>query len=103
MATKPETRFRQNTVRPFLLKLKNTYALSIQQQALRGSPDILLCINGNFVALELKARGGKLTKLQEHHLGLIEKAGGLSLVARPDNWGEVKATLLKLDQGEKDA
>ena len=102
MAQKPETRFRNASVNPFIKRLKNTWAATIQQQSICGTPDKLLCVRGRFVGLELKARGGRLTKLQEYNLNLIEKAGGVAIVADPDNWESVKVQLLKLDQGEDD-
>jgi hypothetical protein len=55
-----------------------------------------------FVALELKSLSGKLSRLQETNLLLISISGGVSLVAHPDNWEEIKEILLKLDKGETD-
>jgi hypothetical protein len=92
----PETRFRTQTVDPFLKELPNTYAMSVQQVALVGDPDKILCINGFFVALELKARGGRLSKMQKYKLDQISAAGGVALVADPDNWERVKARLREI-------
>lgn len=97
---KPETAFRTRYVDPFLKTLKNTVKFSIQQMSLNGHPDMLICVRGKFVALELKARGGRLEPLQEHFLNLIRSAGGLALVATPDNWPEIKDILLQLSKGE---
>lgn len=96
---KPETVFRQNKVVPFLRKLKHAWFESIQQVGISGSPDILLCIRGKFVALELKNRGEKARPLQQFKLDSIAKAGGISLVADPDNWEKIKNKLIILDQG----
>lgn len=41
-----------------------------------GLPDIILCLNGRFVALEVKTPSGKLTKLQESTLTKIKDAKG---------------------------
>ncbi len=41
-----------------------------------GIPDIIACVNGRFVAFEVKVPGGKLTKLQEIALAKIRTAGG---------------------------
>lgn len=46
-----------------------------------GIPDLIGCINGRFVAIEVKQPGKKATKLQEYTLGLIKKAGGISFVS----------------------
>jgi hypothetical protein len=45
----------------------------------KGVPDILLCINGRFVAIECKAESsGVPTKLQQKNLDDVDKAGGLA-------------------------
>lgn len=101
MSRKPETIFRQGQVMPFLKTLKNTMYFSIQQVAILDDPDIVLCMRGKFVALELKARGERPRPLQRHKLNRVEEAGGFSLVADPDNWERIKKVLTKLDQGGK--
>lgn len=99
MSHKPETKFRAAKVLPFLKKLKNTYFMAVQQQSFVGDPDYILCIHGRFVALELKAEGGKLRKLQEYKLGQVEKAGGVAIVASPSNWDSIARIIQTLDEG----
>jgi Holliday junction resolvase len=41
-----------------------------------GIPDIICCIDGRFVAFEVKTDTGKLTKLQETTIAKIQKAKG---------------------------
>ena len=41
-----------------------------------GIPDIIACINGRFVAFEVKTPTGKLTRLQEITIERIRAAGG---------------------------
>ena len=41
-----------------------------------GIPDIIACINGRFVAFEVKTPTGKLTKLQEITIQKIRDANG---------------------------
>lgn len=45
-----------------------------------GIPDIIACMGGRFVALEVKQPGGKPTRLQEITLGKIREAGGIAAV-----------------------
>jgi Holliday junction resolvase len=45
-----------------------------------GVPDILVCYQGRFIAIECKAGKGKVTALQQSNLESIEKAGGIALV-----------------------
>jgi len=41
-----------------------------------GVPDIICCLNGRFVAFEVKTESGKLTKLQEAAILKIQRAKG---------------------------
>jgi hypothetical protein len=41
-----------------------------------GIPDIICCLNGRFVAFEVKTETGKLTKLQETMIRKIKAAKG---------------------------
>jgi hypothetical protein len=97
---KKETVFRIGKVDPFLKRLPNTYSFSVQQISLVGDPDKVLCINGRFVALELKSEEGKPSKLQTHKLNKVTKAGGIAIVVWPHNWNKVKDRLLKYSQGD---
>jgi len=45
-----------------------------------GAPDILCCLNGYFIGIECKAKGGRVTRLQQSHLDEIELRGGIALV-----------------------
>ena len=61
----------------------------------RGVPDILAVISGRFVAIEVKAPGGKPSKLQLAQLKRIENAGGVAMVA--ESVDEVIAYLASAD------
>lgn len=56
-----------------------------------GIPDIIACIDGRFYGFEVKAEGGKPTKLQEATIRKILAAGGTALVVRSVD--EVRAAL----------
>lgn len=43
-----------------------------------GIPDIIGCIGGRFVALEVKVPGNKATRLQELVISRIRVAGGIA-------------------------
>lgn len=48
-----------------------------------GTPDIIACINGYFVALEVKATTGKPSELQLYHLHKITSSGGYGAIIVP--------------------
>ena len=97
-----ERTFRTGTVIPFLDTLKNTAYFPIQQVALIGHPDFMLCINGRFCGLELKKDGEKPRPIQQWLLDRITDCKGVALVACPSNWDEVKRYLKELDEGDSD-
>jgi hypothetical protein len=47
-----------------------------------GVPDIIACIQGRFVAIELKGARGRVTPQQEQEIRRIRAAGGIAGVAR---------------------
>ena len=55
-----------------------------------GTPDIIACVNGYFVAVEVKADNGKPSDLQLYHLDEIRKAGGHSFLLYPKDFENFK-------------
>lgn len=55
-----------------------------------GVPDILACVNGYFIGIEVKAARGKASPLQFYHRDQIRKAGGVSIILYPDMFEEFK-------------
>lgn len=47
-----------------------------------GTPDLLVCYRGRFVAMELKTAIGGPEKLQEQRIAEVEAAGGLAGIVR---------------------
>lgn len=45
-----------------------------------GVPDILACINGQFVAIEVKQENGRVSALQKAHQRKILAAGGIAII-----------------------
>lgn len=95
MSKKPESVFRSRITQD-LANLPMTTIFPIQQKAIRGTPDFLLCVNSLFVALELKSEYGKLDALQKHNYDKVWQAKGVFLVAKPSNWKETYALLLEI-------
>ena len=55
-----------------------------------GTPDILSCVNGYFLAIEVKAQTGKPSELQLEKIKQIREAGGFAYVAYPSGWEKLK-------------
>ena len=93
---KPETKFR-NRFRKRLDAIQGSWFESIQQKSINGTPDILGCVNGYFVALELKASAkAPVTELQRYKLNKIYEAGGFRAVVSPENMEDVLENLTRL-------
>ncbi len=99
MVTKPETLFRQKVMRDLTL-LEDIAIFSIQQRTIKGDPDLMLCVKGKFVALELKSENGRASKLQEYKINKINQAGGIGLIVYPENWPEVLNLVQSLARGK---
>jgi Holliday junction resolvase len=57
------------------LRQEKVYAVKVVLANRNGVPDILTCINGQFVAFEVKTATGKLTQLQENNIEKIKASG----------------------------
>ena len=61
-----------------------------------GVPDILACVNGHFLAIEVKAERGRVSELQRINIEHINNCGGVALVVKPSNFEELKQIIFKL-------
>lgn len=78
------------------LKQEGCYVLNIHGSSFgsRGTPDLLVCIDGKFVAFELKVGYNDLEPAQTKHRKRILQSGGLHFCIR--NLGELEAALTTL-------
>ena len=96
MSRKPESIFCDKVKRDLKKRFgTDTVIFNIQQVAVNGTPDLLVCIKGRFVALELKIEKGEASKIQLLKLTQIMKAEGLAFVVKPSQW---EATLDYLEE-----
>lgn len=63
-----------------------------------GIPDILACVNGYFVGVEVKAQNGRPSELQLHNIKKIREAGGFAMVLYPSGFEKFKQFILDLNQ-----
>ena len=92
MPKKPETLFKEK-VQKYLKTIPNLYARKINQVALRGMPDLLVCYKGHFIAMELKVGNNNTDALQEYDLQMVRAAGGIAWVVTPENFNDIKEKL----------
>ena len=83
MGQKGETKFKI-WLMPHLKAIPRSWWVKTQERTTRGVPDVLGCVNGYAVALELKTEA-KLEPLQEVTLRKIAESGGYAAVVTPEN------------------
>ena len=81
----------ENKIKKYL-KSKNCYCVKYFgcMYSTSGTPDLLCCINGYFVAIEVKAQDGVVSDLQLQKIEDIRKAGGFAYVVYPSGWDKLK-------------
>ena len=85
MALTPEAKVKK-TVKEILDQM-GVYHFSPMQNGMgrAGIPDIIGCLDGQFLGIECKAGRGTTTALQERELTRIQNAGGYALVVNEEN------------------
>lgn len=75
--SKPEKKLQDKAIA--YLKGRGIYYLNLygDGRSGKGKPDIIACINGRFVALELKVGSNDMQDDQKLHAIRIERSGGL--------------------------
>ena len=87
----------ENKIKAFL-KSKGAYFIKTHGDRFSriGVPDIIACVNGHFVAVEVKAENAKPSELQLYHLDEIRTAGGYSFLLYPKDFENFKNFLENL-------
>ena len=65
-----------------------------------GIPDLLVCCNGRFLGVELKAPNGKPSELQIYNLKKIDESGGYGILLYPKDYELFKNFADCLIQGD---
>ncbi len=61
-----------------------------------GVPDIVCCVGGAFLGIEVKAGKNKPTVLQTREIEAIRRAGGTAVVANDENWDMIRPLVREL-------
>jgi sulfur transfer protein SufE len=85
----------QKKVLKKLREIPHSWWVKLNDRVTSGLPDIVGCVAGVFIAIELKTKS-KVTALQAYTLRKIDSANGQTFVATPDNWAEIYQYLIKL-------
>lgn len=64
-----------------------------------GIPDLIVCIHGRFMGLEVKAPKGEPTELQLYNLEKIRKAGGYGVLLYPQDFEKFKGFITDTKEG----
>lgn len=91
----------ENKVKGFLKEqgcwCLKTWSNGVQRS---GVPDLLICCNGWFVGVELKAPNGKPSELQLWNLRKIEESGGYGILLYPRDYELFKTFVRALIQSD---
>ena len=55
-----------------------------------GIPDLILCVNGVFISVELKAPNGRPSVLQKMNTARINQSNGIGIILKPDGFEQFK-------------
>lgn len=91
MALTPEKKVKDKVVR--VLKEEGVYYFfpATHGYGRSGVPDIVCCINGHFIGIEVKAGKNKPTALQVAEIEAIRRNNGTAVVVNEENWDMVRA------------
>lgn len=91
IAKTPEGQFQDKVIK-YLKTIEKCWYVKVWGGGFQksGIPDLICCINGKFIALELKAANGKPSKLQEYNINKIKKCGGIGYILYPHQFEDFK-------------
>lgn len=63
-----------------------------------GIPDLIYCINGRFVAIEVKKEKGKPSELQKRKIQKIIQDGGVAVIVKHSQFEDLKKLLASVEK-----
>jgi Holliday junction resolvase len=96
MARTPEGAVKQKVVG--ILKEEGVYYFfpATHGYGRSGVPDIVCCVGGAFLGIEVKAGKNKPTALQTRELEAIRRCGGVAVIANEENWDMIRPLVRQL-------
>lgn len=88
----------ENKIKDFLKSLPKTWFFKYWAGPMSkaGIPDIIACVAGTFVGIEVKAPNGKPSELQKRNIRLIRECGGVAYILYPKDFLQFKKDIYKL-------
>ncbi len=84
----------ENKIKKFLTDKKVWFVKFFANRNTKsGIPDLLVCIGGRFLGIEVKSEIGQPSELQVYNVEKIREAGGLAIVLRPQDWDRFKKSI----------
>ena len=81
----------ENKIKKYLIS-KGCYCIKFFANSYTrvGVPDLIACVNGYSLWIEVKAQSGHPSELQLYNIEQIRKAGGFAYVVYPSGWNRLK-------------
>ncbi|ACA44842.1 VRR-NUC domain-containing protein [Clostridium botulinum] len=91
----------ENEIKKFLSELPKTWFFKYWAGPMSkaGIPDIIACVNGKLVGIEVKAPNGKPSELQKRNIRLIQESGGVGYILYPKDLSKFKKDMKELIRG----
>ncbi|APC83934.1 VRR-NUC domain-containing protein [Clostridium botulinum] len=91
----------ENEIKKFLSDLPHTWFFKYWAgpYSKSGIPDIIACVDGHFVGIEVKAPNGKPSELQKRNVRLIQECRGLGYILYPKDFEQFKKDMWELLNG----
>lgn len=88
----------ENEIKKFLNSLPNTWYFKYWAgpYSKSGIPDIIACVNGHFVGIEVKGSSGHASELQKRNIRLIRESNGYACIVYPKDFERLKKELNEL-------
>ena len=88
----------EDKIKKFLKELPDTWFFKHWAGAYSqsGIPDIIACVNGHFVGIEVKAEDGHASPLQIRNIDLIQKSKGYAYILYPKYFEQFKKDMRAL-------
>lgn len=65
-----------------------------------GVPDLIACVNGWFVGIEVKSEIGRASEIQLQNISEIHENRGFAVIVHPEEFEQLKEMILEIKSGD---